>query len=234
MPPRKGACLPSREFGIENITGTFILHAMHHALLTRAPHRPEQAQVFLDRLSLARARVHELCGPARHRLAALIAGAVAGEVWWVAPAWNPARLHGPGLARLADPGRFVFIQARRAEDILWTLEEVLRAGVIALVVGDLPGPPGLTPVRRMHLAGETGAREGRLAPLGLILTPEGAAQGVESRWHMAPDHGPDRTAWTLTRRRARMAPEQSWQVLPRGRGFGLAPAPGGEEAGAGK
>lgn len=202
---------------------------MHHTPLARTPHRPEQAQFFLDRLSIARTRVHELCGPARHRLAALIAGTMTGEVWWVAPAWSPARLYGPGLAPLADPGRFTFIGARRAEDILWTLEEVLRAGVVPLVVGDLPGPPGLTPVRRMHLAGETGAREGRLAPLGLILTPEGAAQGVESRWHMAPDHSPGREAWRLTRSRARTLPEQSWQVLPRGRGFGLAPGAGARQ-----
>ncbi len=118
-----------------------------------------------------------------------------GPVFWVLPDWTPpARPHGPGMVRFLDPpGRVTFVHANRPEDILWTLEEVLRAGVVPpLVVGDLPGPPGLTPpVRRMHLAAEAGGGE---ALGGLILTPpEGAAQGgVESRWRMTPDHSPPR------------------------------------------
>ncbi len=204
---------------------------MQHSRLspsfTRAPHRPDPGQVFLGRLHLQRARLHEACGPARHTLAMMIAGAMTGPVFWVAPAWNPAQPYGPGMVRFADPGRFTFIHAQRAEDILWTLEEVMRSGVVPLVVGDLPAPPGLTPVRRLNLAGETGPREGRHAPVGLILTPEGAAPGVESRWHMAPDHSEDRQAWKLSRKRARNAPEQSWQIRPRGDGFALAPGANG-------
>jgi len=196
---------------------------MQNTLLSRKPHQPKPGQVFLEHLVLARARVHEACGPARHALAMMIAGEMAGPVFWVGAQWDPARLHGPGMVRFADPGRFTFIHARRPEDILWTIEEVLRAGIIPLVVGDLAAPPGLTPVRRMHLAGETGAREGRVTPLGLILTPEGGGAGVESRWHMAPDHGPAHSTWKLTRQRARQDPPQSWDVRAQGKGFSLAP-----------
>ena len=188
------------------------------ALLSRAPHRDKPLLSVMGELSLARMRVHELCGRARRTLALWIAGAVqraeAGPVIWAAPAWEADGLFAPGMAALCQPERFLFVHARRPEDILWTLEEVLRSGAVPLVVGDLPGVPTLTQVRRMHLAAETGAAELGGAPLGLLLTPgaEGGAPGVESRWALAPVHRPGAEGWRLTRLRARTAPVKGWDV----------------------
>ncbi len=185
-------------------------------LLTRTSHRrPGAAPVtFLGDLTLDRARVHEFCGAARRRLALRLAGALSGPVFWIRPAWGTGQLHAEGMVGLADPSRFIFMTPKRPEDLLWTMEEALRAGLVPLVVADLPGPPGLTAVRRLHLAAETGAKDGRTAPLGLLLTPEdGGSPGVESRWSLAPRHGPggDMT-WALARLRARMQPEKSWTL----------------------
>ena len=192
---------------------------------TRRP-RPAQPLPGGLGLTLARARVHEICGPARVAFAALILGQaemVTSPVLWISPGWLPERLYPPGLQVFCDPGRILFARARRPEDILWAAEEALRSGAMPFVLVDLPDPPGLTPVRRLHLAAETGAEaahhRGRVAPLGLLLTPgTGGAQGVESRWHMtaAPSGSTlieSRAAWTLSRLRERMAPPATWTLL---------------------
>ena len=194
-----------------------ILHGNHGP-------RPHPAQPLPGGLglSLARARVHEFCGPARTTLAALILSESQGTVIWISPAWLPERLFPAGLCAFADPGRIIFANARRPEDVLWSMEEALRSGAAPLVVADLPAPPALTPVRRLHLAAEAGAEaahhKGRIAPLGLFLTPAmGGAQGVESRWHFAScpskssltEH---HSAWHLIRLRARMEPPATWKL----------------------
>ncbi len=210
------------------------------ALLTRAPHHARPALPLLGAVTLARMRVHELCGRSRRTLAAWVAGAAQaagpGPVIWVAPAWEKDAVFAPGLARFCAPERFLFIHPRRPEDVLWTLEETLRAGAAPLVVGDLPGLPGLTQVRRLHLAaeagGDIGGKSGAAPPLGLLLTPgpEGGAPGVESRWRLEPAHAPGAAGWRLSRLRARTAPRRDWLVRQGETGPELAPPPpGGQE-----
>lgn len=202
-------------------------------LLTRQSHRKRGADPlrFLDSLTLERARVHELCGLARRRLALSVASALPGPVFWIKPSWTPGGLNAQGVQSIMDPSRLTFLTPKRPEDLLWCMEEILRAGLIPLVVADLPQPPGLTAVRRLHLAAETGATEGRLAPLGLLLTPEaGGAPGVETRWSLKPTHGiGGDEGWRLDRLRARMQPLKHWQLTGGKNGMRLpadpAPAP---------
>lgn len=215
----------SRAPHLENKKRTDYILPMSAAphLVAQVPHRPIPGVTFLGDLALAPARVHEACGTARHTFALILAAALRGPVIWIAPAWRPERLNAEGIVRFVDPSRFLFVTPKRDEDVLWSMEEALRAGCVPLVVADLPGPPGLTPVRRLHLAAETGAAEGNVRPLGLLLTPgAGGAAGVETRWEMTPRHGAGgMRAWALHRRRARMAPEAAWRVGVSGGRFRL-------------
>lgn len=191
---------------------------IHH----HVPRRGEVAQPLAGDLTLQRGRVHELCGPSRLMLAARIMARTQGAVVWIRPGWAPERLNAAGLQPLADPSRLILVQAPRDDSLLWAAEEALRSGAAPLVIAELLAPPALTPTRRLHLAAETGAeaarRDGAIPPLGLVLLPgQGGAQGVESRWHLAP--APSRAllwsgeeTFTLTRLRARLLPPASWSL----------------------
>lgn len=159
--------------------------------------------------SLTLGRAHEICGPARLVLAAMIAGRVAaggmgaGPVLWIRPAHADGRLNPDGLARFFDPGRLVLARPERAADALWLAEEALRSGAVPLVIVDLAGPPALTPVRRLHLAAQAGAEAAcaGLAPLALLLCPgQGGAQGIETRWSLTAAPGPGVSAAPLCER----------------------------------
>ncbi len=181
-------------------------------LLSRKPARATPGVVLHPQITLTLSRVHEACGPSRYSFAMWLAGQTQGPVLWISPAWEANQLNPDGMMPFADPGRFLFVHPRRAEDLLWCVEESLRSGAIPLIVADLPGAPGLTPVRRMHLAAEQGGAM-KQAPLGLLLTPgDGGAQGVETRWHMAPAHQNEARRWVLTRRRARALPPARWHA----------------------
>jgi protein ImuA len=102
---------------------------------------------------------------------------------------------------------------------------------VPLVVAELPAPPALTPVRRLHLAAAAGAGIAPgPAPLALLLTPDpGGAAGVETRWHLAPAPGWARDGvprWHLRRLRARVAPPAAWEMARANGKVTLAPRAG--------
>ncbi|MCE0505155.1 hypothetical protein LR948_07310 [Roseivivax sp. GX 12232] len=195
---------------------------MPDTLLARKPQTAAPALTLVGDIRLTEGRVHEACGLGRHAFAAALAGRCTGAVVWIGDA-EAAGLAAEGLAPYCDPGRLLFVAARRPADRLWALEETLRSGATALAVADLDAPPALTPVRRLQLAAEAGS-QGGLRPTGLLLTPDpGGAAGVESRWRLTPEHAPARTRWQAERLRARMAPPRAF-TLSRGPGAPANPA----------
>lgn len=163
---------------------------------------------------LALGRVHEATGPSATVFAALVAGRLSGPVLWLRPAWDRAELNPEGLAPLFDPARLVVARCPRPLDILWSAEEALRSGAVALVVAEPAEPPGLTPLRRLQLAAEAGGEGAARPPLGLLLPPvRGTAGAVESRWRCDPlpaANGPPR--WRFARAEGKAGPPLVWET----------------------
>lgn len=180
----------------------------------------------LPQMALARGRVHEYAGPARRTLAALTAGAAQGEgpVLWLRPGWRAEGLCPQGLTPfMPDPGALIVARCARPVDVLWSMEEALRAGCVALVVAEIAEPPDLRQVRRLHLAASEGVARNRAAgrfspaPLGVMLAHEVAdsrLSGVESRWALHPlqPRGLEAPRWRLDRSLARGLPPADWVV----------------------
>lgn len=126
--------------------------------------------------------------------------------------------YGPGLAGFGlDPGGFLLVRARRAQDVAWALEEGLKSRTLLAVLGQVDAAQGIL-ARRLALAATTYDTPclvipGHGAPgLGPALTrwrvaaaPGGpdaldhAAPGAQ-RWRLALErcrHGPDGRAWTV-------------------------------------
>lgn len=177
----------------------------------RGARRSRPSLALAPEAELPRGRAHEVCGPSRLAFAALVAGRTRGPVLWLRMARAEGALDPEGLAEFFDPSRVVIGLCRKPEDALWCAEEALRSRAVPLVIAELGAPPALTPVRRLHLAAEA---EGE-APLALLLTPEGGAQGVETRWRLSPARAAswDEPAWTLERLRARLAPPRRWRAV---------------------
>ncbi len=181
---------------------------MNLSLLSRHQ-RPKRRSIQLfEGADLEDARVHECSGVSKHLFALLVAQKTQGPVFWISLTHRRDHINPQGFQSLISPHHFIFITAKRHIDALWSMEEALRSPAPRLVVADVDTYPALTPTRRLHLAAEHGNT------LGLLLTPQtGGAQGIETRWHMTPQHSPSQQSWHLSRTKARGAPPQNWTLI---------------------
>ncbi len=123
-------------------------------------------------------------------LAARLAGGAhlaGGEavLWCLRPraVFDAGHLHGPGLVQFGlDPGRLIIAQARSDQDLLWAMEEGLRSGRPAVVLGEV-GEVGLAATRRLQLAAEMGG------VTALLLRRRAARRNSSvavTRWRVTP------------------------------------------------
>ena len=172
---------------------------------------------------LAAGCLHEIVGAdaVATALAALMAGRFAaargpaGRILWVAGAVD---LYPPGLGRYGlSAGRLVQVTVSRPKARLWALEEAVRSGAPAAVVGEVAD---MAPVaaRRLQLAAEAGG-------VPVLVLPRGEAAGGASpavtRWQVAnlpsvadglPGVGAE--CWRLELVRCRGGRPDGWTVMP--------------------
>jgi len=108
----------------------------------------------------------------------------AGPLLWAAPRLD---LYGPGLADLGfDPGRLIQARAGNDRDVLWCLEEGLRAGTLAAVVGEV-SELDRTAGRRLQLAAEAGGGACFLLHRRFLARRrQDAPSAALTRWRVAP------------------------------------------------
>jgi protein ImuA len=129
------------------------------------------------------------------------------------------RLYGHGLERLGLPRqRFVTITLRKPASLLWTMEEALKSGAAAAVLGDADAAQAdLTVTRRLSLA----AAAGKCAGVLTFARPGPSATASHTRWTAAavPSLSPPHDAlalgppcWSIELTRARGGRPGAWIV----------------------
>lgn len=133
-----------------------------------------------DPMTLAPHRVHEVEGAGRRAFALFQSLHHAGQILWVLPAHEPRRPMLRGLpAGLSE--RLLLLTPKGETDLLWCVEEALRAAPAGLVIAEPQHPLSLTAGRRLQLAAEAGKTTG----LMLILDGQGS-NAAETRWRCDP------------------------------------------------
>jgi len=186
---------------------------------------------------LARGALHEILGASGDEedgaLAAAFAAGIVGRlaaqrslggdgmVLWCLPRPD---LYGPGLAAHGlDPGHLVLVRAPRDDEILWAMEEGLRAPGIAVVVGEIGVLPAVAS-RRLQLTAE---RSGIIALLlrrwrdgGQAARERALPNAAVTRWRIAAlpsrppsgEPGVGRPRWRVELLRCRGGEPACWEV----------------------
>ena len=124
-------------------------------------------------------------------------------------------LYGPALEDFGlKPERFIRVAAAHEREVLWAMEEALRARGVGAVIGEIRNRDiGLTASRRLSLAaGQDGA-----AAFLLRAQPTAEPIAAATRWVVAAApslhaHGPGPPRWQVNLTRNRRGSQGSWTL----------------------
>lgn len=162
--------------------------------------------ILADPFSLRPTRVHEAEGRGRRSFALLQAARHPGPLVWILPGHIPELPMLRGLPQSVGE-RLYLLRPHGETDLLWCIEEALRAAPISLVIAEPQKPLSLTAGRRLQLAAEAGRST------GLMLIRAGAgSNATETRWHCTPMASPaaDSTLHQWDLKKNKRGTSESW------------------------
>jgi protein ImuA len=174
---------------------------------------------FAPNLYLKLGKMHEICGPAKIRIAMLIGAKTKGLIVWVDFIINT-----DSISDWFSPSRLLFVNAKSKNDLFSATEEVLRSGLSEITITELPEAPNSLQMRHINLAMTSGVKlNNNKSPLGLILSPnKGGATSIESRWYASTlpcweklttdDRGSSKQKWSIKRLFSRVGPVKGWSI----------------------
>ncbi len=133
-----------------------------------------------DPFDLRARRVHEAGGRGRRAFALFQAARHPGPLVWVLPAHVPELPMLRGLPWGVGVRLHVFRPSGET-DLLWCIEEALRAAPVSLVIAEPEKPLSLTAGRRMQLAAEAGRTTGIM-----LIRGDAGSNATETRWNCKP------------------------------------------------
>lgn len=147
-------------------------------------HDPRLPAAPPDPFTLRPARVHEAEGRGRRSFALFQAARHPGSLVWILPSHIPELPMLRGMPSGVGERLHLF-RPHGETDLLWCVEEALRAAPVSLVMAEPQEPMSLTAGRRLQLAAEAGRTT------GLMLIRAGAgSNATETRWHCDPVASP--------------------------------------------
>ncbi len=150
-----------------------------------------------DAFTLVRKRVHEAEGRGRRTFALFQAARHPGPLVWILPSHAPEMPMLRGLPRSVGE-RLHLLRPVGETDLLWCVEEALRADPVSLVIAEPSSPLALTAGRRLQLAAEAGRTTGLM-----LIRQDAGSNATETRWNCEPLASPaaDSTLhrWTLNK-----------------------------------
>jgi protein ImuA len=133
-----------------------------------------------DPFDLRPQRVHEAEGRGRRAFALFQAMRHPGPLVWILPAHVPEMPMLRGLPRGVGERLHVFRPVGEI-DLLWCIEEALRAAPVSLVIAEPERPLSLTAGRRLQLAAEAGRTTGLM-----LIRGDAGSNATETRWNCEP------------------------------------------------
>ena len=179
---------------------------------------------FAPNIYLKIGKIHELCGPAKIRMAILIGAKTKGLIAWIRPDWEEFIINADSISYWFSPNQLLFINAKNKNDLFFATEEVLRSGISEVTITELPKIPSSLHMRRINFALNSGFKSKTAKnPLSLILSPNrGGLTSVESRWYASnlpcwknltdKDLSELKYKWYLKRTFSKTDPVKEWVI----------------------